>query len=329
MNIVYTLNDVFVPQVATSMCSILENSSMPKQAHFYLLSEGISSVNQKKLLEFVEKYGASISFIELEKLENYFEFSFDTNGWSSIVLARLLIDKLLPEEVERIIYLDGDTLVLGDLFQLWEEELGGKLIGMSPEPTVDSNRRADLDLGSHSYHNAGVMLIDLRGWRDNNIGSKILSYYQNKNGQLFANDQDAINGGVKEYIKTLSIAYNYFNIYDTYPYKTLEKLSSPANFIDKESYNLAKAKPVVIHYLGEERPWRRWNTHKYRNEYHFYLEKTPWNGTPMEEGWFIYFQCFKLFNLVMKPFPMLRYRIINSLIPAFMKFRKMKLQKNR
>ncbi|WP_330848448.1 glycosyltransferase, partial [Streptococcus suis] len=92
-------------------------------------------------------------------------------------------------------------------------------------------RRADLDLGSHSYHNAGLMLIDLRGWRDNNIGSKILSYYQNKNGQLFANDQDAINGGVKEYIKTLSIAYNYFNIYDTYPYKTLEKLSSPANFI--------------------------------------------------------------------------------------------------
>ena len=211
MNIVYTLNDAFVPQVATSMCSILENSSMHKQAHFYLLSEGISSVNQKKLLEFVEKYGASISFIELEKLENYFEFSFDTNGWSSIVLARLLIDKLLPEEVERIIYLDGDTLILGDLFQLWEEELGGKIIGMSPEPTVDSNRRDDLDLGSHSYHNAGVMLIDLRGWRDNNIGSKILSYYQNKNGQLFANDQDAINGGVKEYIKTLSIAYNYFN----------------------------------------------------------------------------------------------------------------------
>ena len=64
MNIVYTLNDAFVPQVATSMCSILENSSMHKQAHFYLLSEGISSVNQKKLLEFVEKNGASISFIE-------------------------------------------------------------------------------------------------------------------------------------------------------------------------------------------------------------------------------------------------------------------------
>lgn len=329
MNIVYTLNDAFVPQVATSICSVLENSSMPKQAHFYLLSEGISSVNQKKLLEFVEKYGASISFIELEKLENYFDFSFDTNGWSSIILARLLVDKLLPTEVERIIYLDGDTIAISNLISLWETNLDEKVIGMCPEPTASKIRKDFLELLNYPYHNSGVLLVDLKKWREMNIGKKIFDYYRKYDGKLFAPDQDALNGALKEHIKTLSIAYNYFNIYDTYPYKTLEKLSSPANFIDKESYNLAKAKPVVIHYLGEERPWRHWNTHKYRNEYHFYLEKTPWDNTPMEEGWFIYFQCFKIFNFVMKPFPMLRYRIINSLIPAFMKFRKMKLQKNR
>lgn len=326
MNIVFTLNDAFVPQVATSMCSIMENTSMVTKIHFYLLSEGILSENKKKLMAFVETYGAKITFIELEDLENYFDFPFDTNGWSSIVLARLLIDKLLPESVERVIYLDGDTLVLGDLAQLWEEKLDGKHIGMSPEPTVDSKRRIDLGLESHSYHNAGVMLIDLKGWRDNAIGVEILDYYRQREGQLFANDQDAINGGGKDYIKTLSIAYNYFNIYDVYPYKTLIKLSEPAKFLDKNSYNKAKEKPIVIHFLGEERPWRRWNTHKYRSSYHDYLSKTPWQDAPMEEGWFVYFQCFRIFNIVMKFFPMLRYKIINSLIPAFMKYRKMKLQ---
>ncbi|HEP1814854.1 TPA: hypothetical protein VB864_001250 [Streptococcus suis] len=148
-------------------------------------------------------------------------------------------------------------------------------------------------------------------------------------GQVSKRLQRGINDALKNEIKTLSFTYNYFNIYDVYPYRGLKSLNSPSDFISREEFLRIQKEPVIIHYLGEERPWRRWNTHKYRNEYHFYLKKTPWDNTPMEEGWFIYFQCFKIFNFVMKPFPMLRYRIINSLIPAFMKFRKMKLQKNR
>ena len=47
----------------------------------------------------------------------------------------------------------------------------------------------------------------------------------------------------------------------------------------------------------------------------------------MEEGWGAYFKCFKLFNTVTKPFPMLRYKIIDALIPAFMRRRAKQLKK--
>ncbi len=57
-----------------------------------------------------------------------------------------------------------------------------------------------------------------------------------KKWRAFANDQDALNGALKEEIKTLSITYNYFNIFDVYPYRTLEKLSSPSTFISKEEF---------------------------------------------------------------------------------------------
>lgn len=328
LNVLFTLNDAFVPQVATSICSIMEQVSSAYQIHFYLFSEGITPENQEKLRNFVHSHSHHISFIELEELETYFDFSFDTNGWSSIVLARLLVDKLLPEEVDKIIYLDGDTLAVGDIACLWNEDLKGKVLGMAPEPTVSKESRQVLDLKNQVYHNAGVMLIDLKKWREEKIGKKILDYYRQKSGQLFANDQDAINGSIPSEIQTLSIAYNYFNVYDTYPYRALVKISQPAPFVDQKAYEAGKSSPVIIHFLGEERPWRRWNTHRFSRDYHQHLEQTPWKDAKMEEGWFLYFQCFRLFNLVMKPFPLLRYKIITKLIPLFMQYRKKQLKKS-
>ena len=127
---------------------------------------------------------------------------------------------------------------------------------------------------------------------------------------------------------TLSISYNYFNIYDTYPYRILKRLSLPADFISKNEFLEIKKSPSIIHYLGEERPWRKGNTHRFAKQYLEYQNCTPWSDTPMETGWELYFICFRIFNIIMKPFPMLRYKIINSLIPAFMKYRKKQLQKN-
>ena len=47
----------------------------------------------------------------------------------------------------------------------------------------------------------------------------------------------------------------------------------------------------------------------------------------MESGWKVYFICWDIFNVVTKPFPSLRYKIINSLIPTFMKIRSKKNKK--
>ena len=118
-------------------------------------------------------------------------------------------------------------------------------------------------------------------------------------------------------------------LYFFYPYRVLKKLSLPAEFISRQELREAIESPIIVHYLGEERPWRKGNTHKLRKHYLYYFEKTPWSETPMETGWELYFICFKTFNIIMKPFPMLRYKIINSLIPAFMKYRKKQLQKNK
>ncbi|MGO5580210.1 glycosyltransferase family 8 protein [Streptococcus milleri] len=329
MNILFTLNDAFVPQVATCMCSIFENNKSFEEITVYLIGEKISQSNREKLKEFAETYQRKVYFIPINNIADYIDFDFDTNGWSSIILARLFLDKLLPQDIDRILYLDGDTLVLKDLGEMYDTDLQGKVIGMCPEATVDKGRKEFLALGKLPYHNSGILLIDLKKWRDEEIGRKVIEFYRFHEGKLFAPDQDALNGALRDQILTMPITFNYFNIYDVYPYRTLKELGKPTEFVSQDDFNRFRQAPAIIHYLGEERPWRRGNTHRFKKEYLHYLHKTPWKDNPMEEGWELYFICFRIFNVVMKPFPMLRYRIINSLIPSFMKFRKRQLQKRK
>lgn len=140
MNILFTLDNNFVSQVAASICSICENNSQ-EQIHFFLFSKGISDENKAKLKSFIEGYKQSVSIYEIGDLDQYFDFEFDTSGWNPIVLARLLCEKILPDSIDRILYLDGDTIVLEDLSDLWKTDMKGSPIGGCIEPTIDKTRK--------------------------------------------------------------------------------------------------------------------------------------------------------------------------------------------
>lgn len=328
INIIYTLNDGFVPQVAAGIVSVCENNKKTSKINFYIISYGIKENNKKKLKKLVNSYDRNIDIIELESLDKYFDFSIDTSGWNPIVLARLLVDKLIPTDVNKILYLDGDTIVRGDLNELWNINLNRHTFAMSIEPTVDKKRKEDLGLKNYPYYNAGVILINLARFRKINASKTIIDYYRESEGKLFANDQDAINASMKDEILTISPKYNYYNIFYQYPYWFLKRLMGDVKYIDKETFLDAVANPCIVHYLGEERPWRIGNTHKYRDDYLKYLNMTPWKNQNMENGWQLYFICWRCFNIVTKPFPTIRYKIINALIPKFMKIRSKILKKD-
>lgn len=329
MNILYTVNDKFVPQIGAGICSVCENNREEKEIHFYVFSLGITNQNKEKLEQLVEKYERIISIIEIQDIQQYLDFEFDTSGWNPIVLIRLLIGEILPSDMTRIIYLDGDTIVRGSLRSLWCLDLDAKILGMSVEPTVDRVRKEELGLKNYCYHNAGVLLVDLEKWRKTQAQKRIIDFYREKEGRLFANDQDAINVALKDEIYSILPKYNFCNIFYQYPYKFLCKLMRPLKYFSENEFKESVDNPVIIHYLGEERPWRQGNTHKYRDDYRKYLNMTSWKETPDEEGWQLYFLCWKIFNVFTKPFPQLRYSIINYLIPYFMKYRARKLKKDK
>lgn len=327
MNILYTVNDKFVPQAAAGICSVCENNREAEKIHFYVFSSGITSENKIELQQLVQSYERELAIIEIKDIREYLDFEFDTLGWNQVILARLFMSKILPESVERILYMDGDTIVRGSLKELWEFDLQGKTLGMCIEPTVNRGRKNELGLETKYYYNSGVLLVDLKRWRQIKAEELMVDFYRKKNGNLFAPDQDIINGALKDEICPILPKYNFCNIYYQYPYWFLCKLVKPLEYISESEFEDSVNHPVIIHYLGEERPWRKGNTHKYQDDYKKYLGITVWRDAPMEEGWGLYFFCWKVFNVFTAPFPQLRYSVIDHLIPYFMKYRARMLKK--
>lgn len=329
MNILYTTNSKFVGKVAASICSVFENNRDMDTIKIYIIGQELTEEECLKFNTLGEQYNREIVIIALDNISQYFKFTFDTNGWNPIVLARLLLDYFLPEDLEKVLYLDGDTINIAPLKELWETDLRKYILGACIEATVDSRQLEILNMEGRPYVNAGVLLINLKAWREKKAGEKIIRYYEKHNGMLFANDQDAINGALQGEILFLPPKYNFYNIYWYYPYKFLKKFMGKAYYYNEAVYKESQKNPAIIHYLGEERPWRAGNKHKFKEDYKKYLSKTPWKDEADEGGWEVYFLCWNLFNRIMTPFPGIRYSVINGLIPLFMKYRKLKLKREK
>ena len=256
MNIVYASNDGYARHLAVSMYSMFEHNADAGQITVYLLSAGMSEENQEKLERIAQEFGRSLITIELGDLKKRFDYPIDTRGFDVSAMSRLFTASVLPKEVERALYLDCDTVVAGSLKGLWETDLGACLVGMVMEPTVYTEIKAAIDLTQEeAYYNSGVLLMDLKAWRQEGVQERLLSYYRDRNGALFACDQDTLNGALHGRIKTLPPKYNFFTNYRYFRYRTLVNATKAYEEVSEAEFEEAKRRPAMIHYMGDERPW--------------------------------------------------------------------------
>lgn len=299
MNIVYASNDNYARHLAVSLYSFLEHHREEEVLKVYILSMGLTEETRGRLETMAEGFGRQVDFIELGSLKERFSYQVDTGGFDISIMARLFVGEVLPESVDRILYLDCDTVVLGSLRSLWKTDLHLAVAAAVMEPTIYSEVKEQIGLEQgEPYFNSGVLLIDLKRWREEKVQEQLLDFYGRKGGRLFAGDQDTINGGLKGRIKPLPPAFNFFTNYRYYRYNHLVRLSPVYGKISKEAFLKAKAHPVVLHYMGDERPWVAGNLNHYRLAYTRYLAKTPWRGAPKEKGKRLYMLLYHLMDYV-------------------------------
>ena len=182
--------------------------------------------------------------------------------------ARLLIGDLLPPELERVLYLDGDILVRGDIRELWTTDLRGRTAGA----VVDLPRYPfNLKLGLPSdapYFNAGVLLIDLQRWRQLRVGERSLAFAREHGESLTWSDQCALNLVLHGDWIVLDRVWNFQSL------DVARIVNGHMRFGKVDHARLAAAR--LVHFNGRSKPWHYLNDHPLKSEYLRYRTRTPW-----------------------------------------------------
>ena len=310
MNILYGANENYVRYLAASLISLLENNRDFESIKIFILSFGISKESKEKLTRQVKDYDREIVFLELSDLKNRFDYNIDTGSYDISVMGRLFMGLMLPQDIKRVIYLDCDTIICSSLKKLWNYNLRGKALGAVLEPTID--KQLKVDIGTYidaPYFNSGVLLIDLSAYRKKKFLERILAYQESINDVSLFADQDAINGALRWEIRILPPTYNFFTNYRYWSYNALVEQDRIYSLIPRKDFEKAKKNPTIIHFAGDERPWRKGNFNPYRKKYEKYNSFSAWGDYTKEECKEFYMLFYHIVNLATLISPRLRKMI--------------------
>lgn len=312
MNVLYASNDEYAGLLGVSLYSLLVNNKGMEEINIYILTNGITESNIQKLITMTKSFNRNISFIDITDLEERIGFPINSCGYNITTFARLFINDILPAEIKKILYLDCDIIVRGSIEKLWETDVDNVYVAAVVEVYMPENKKRNIGLEKNDpYYNAGMLLINRKRWADENLEENFLEYYKQMKGELLYNDQDIINHCCKRKIKAVSPTYNFEpNVY-YFPYEYLQKINCQYFVEGKSKYESMVIDPVMIHFLGDERPWVKGNKNPYRQIFYDYLELCGWGDIAWVEGKEGYMRIYHLINVITKFLPQLRTLLTN------------------
>ena len=236
--IFFSTDDNYIPYLDVAIASLIENASKAYQYRIIVLNTGLDEENVQKVRQ-NENDGFKIDFVDISeevkriksRLKNVYHFSV-------VTYYRLFIASLFPQ-YDKVVYLDCDLVVLGDISQLYNLELGNNILGAAPEQYVQNTKEfrlyAEKALGvdPDGYVNAGVLLMNLAAFRKNEIEKKFTELITKYDFDLLDPDQAYLN------------------------YLCLGKIHVLPNGWNKEPLPLAcEGKKNIIHYALYKKPWQ-------------------------------------------------------------------------
>lgn len=180
INVVYCSSDLFSEVCAVSMVSLFENNRHLNEINVYIIDDAISKKSKKRLRDMTTAYGRNLHFIALpdpSKFYNDDRFTINSLGHT---YARLILGSVLPDNVERVISLDSDTMVLNKVDDLWNTDMMGYPIAGVDDCMGRVALVKTQHLKADAVHcNAGMYLIDLKTWREENWTEQFHQYIKN------------------------------------------------------------------------------------------------------------------------------------------------------
>lgn len=290
--VVCAADDRYSMPLAVVARSALDNLDYDYSMHLFVIDGGITDANKAKIEKSLDINRCKVAFVpkptaQLKLLEDAFQ---DLRGKATVetkhILStsaaayyRLFIPELLPKHLDRAIYLDCDLVVKSSLKQLWETDFQSNCILAvqdiwSPQISCPNTEVPYQELGipaNAKYFNSGVLVIDLRKWRDEAIGSKAIDHLIRYGGCPRTHDQGLLNAVLAGQWGELDPQWNLTPaIIDMFP-------SWKESPFSEETYRCLINRPSIIHFATNRKPWNSRHT-LFKDAFFEYVDKTAWSG---------------------------------------------------
>lgn len=290
MDVVYASSDLYSELAGISIVSLFENNQTEQEISVFIIDSGISAENKKKLKSVASWYSRSIVFLPGKDIESLAGTKINVNGHSTVkslsTYYRLLLPSIIPETVDRIIYLDCDTIVNDSLHELMELDMQGAF-AMGADDCRGKLYRDEIGIPQDSiYINNGFLLIDLKAWRENNIEKDFIDFIHSHAGVVTYDDEGVLNGVLGRMGKTglLPLRYNTQVVFYSLSFDEIEQYRHAVWAYTKEEVEDAVKNPAIIHFtsffMAGTRVWNGEDKHPMKSRFLYYKSMSPWKNDP-------------------------------------------------
>ena len=224
-----------------SLVSAIENNK-DKQIEFLILHSDLTETNLQRFAYYNKYDNVTVRPIKVD--ETLFD-GLPVSKWVTIQTWFRVAIPILNPDITKVLYLDCDTLVTNSLNDLWNIDLGDNYLAAAKDIANGKNHLKRLKMKSNAYFNAGVILINCKKFREDNVLQKIKDIVNSKKYNLKFSDQDVLNLIADEAKIVLPMKYDYMEVWWHNGY--YEYYGE-----DEKLYLEARKNPTIVHLSGKK-----------------------------------------------------------------------------
>lgn len=265
VHVAFGINHAYARGLGITLFSLLENH--PDRAfHVHIFSDSLADDDVRKLIALAGDYALAITLHIFNS--NWLERMPEVGRYPKSIYYRFLIPGTIARYSDRVIYIDADTLVVGDYSPLFSLDISACIVAACNDTQrARHNQCSKLGLRSGNYFNSGFMLINIPRWLTTNVTDRIIDLLTEHGHKYGFPDQDALNIVLEKDVLILPDRYNF--IYDIIAHKVWHHFQAPSD-------------TVMIHFTGKCKPWHAWSGSDMSTRYYGYYQQSPWASQPLD-----------------------------------------------
>lgn len=283
LNVLYQSSAAYAIPAAVSICSLLENNKDIDTIKIWFIDVGLTEEDRNKLQELIQKYNRQIEFISSQETDDMLSQA-GVKLWSGsyATFYKIFVCSRL-RNVDKILYIDADTVVLDSMLELCDYDMDGYACAMAGSGMTGVVKQY---LQLQNYFNAGIIYFNLKYWREHNVEQDFIDVINSEECYKYTiiGDETLNNYVMRDRIKKLPLKYNFESTWWLWGwnfklYKKLGWYSPEDCYYTIAEIQEAKNKPCIGHYvdLTTGRPWDYLNDNPFRKEFEQYSELLkPW-----------------------------------------------------